>query len=191
KMLAGQLALDTHDVRLLRLHDAGIYLLPREHVVTRLIEATNENRERAALGVRVTSWLGTQDFPAVEPLFDGPAEVDGAIVTCWPYLPQPAEQAGPPVLARALGSLLRELHGLPALPFHLTPLDPLARLRGALACDDGRAEPVLTEAERTFLAARMAGAGAAYAALDFPLGHGLIHNDAHIGNLLASPSSRY
>src|SRR4051794_37264832 len=50
------LGLDAADARPLRLHGSGIYLLPSEGMVARLIEATDENRRRASTAVQVTAW---------------------------------------------------------------------------------------------------------------------------------------
>ncbi len=190
-MVADRLMLDTTGRRSLRLHDSGIFLLPRANVVARLIDATNENRERAGLAVQVTDWLCRQGFPAIEPVHDMPYEASGVVMTFWRHLPQPPDQAPPPVLARALGSLLRELHALPAPPFQLPTLDPFARLRAAIEMDTQRSETVLSHADHAFLVDRIADLRQAYAGLEFPRGHGLIHNDAHIGNLLASAERPY
>jgi len=183
--------LDATGRRSLRLHDSGVFLLPQANVVARVIEATAENRERADLAVQVTGWLRRQGFPAVEPVHDGSYEAGGVVMTFWQHLPQPTGQAPPPVLARALGSLLRELHALPAPPFQLPPLDPFVRLRAAIEIDAQRSETILSHADRAFLLDRIAELGRAYAGLEFPCGHGLIHNDAHIGNLLAGAQSSY
>jgi aminoglycoside phosphotransferase (APT) family kinase protein len=51
--------------------------------------------------------------------------------------------------------------------------------------------PVLADDERAFLTERMAVLGEAFAALAPPLGRGLIHNDAHIDNLLVAERSSY
>jgi hypothetical protein len=185
------LGLDAANVRPLRLHGSAIYLLPCEGMVARLIEATDENRRRASTAVQVTSWLAAHGFAATEPVYGSVAEFRNTLVTFWWYLAQPDQKAPLPVLAGALGGLLRELHGSPTPPFHLPTVDPLARLQRALALDSERQEPVLTDDERAFLDARMAAASEAYAALDPPLGHGLIHNDAHIDNLLVAKHSRY
>src|SRR6266508_4809425 len=190
-MVADRLMFDTTGRRRLRVHDSGIFLLPRANVVARLIGATNENRERAGLAVQVTDWLCRQGFPAIEPVHYMPYEASGVVMTFWRHLPQPPDQAPPPVLARALGSLLRELHALPAPPFQLPTLDPFARLRAAIEMDTQRSETVLSHVDHAFLVDRIADLRQAYAGLEFPRGHGLIHNDAHIGNLLASAERPY
>ncbi len=189
--VAERLSLDTTDARPLRLHDSGVFLLPRPNVVVRLSEATSENRARADLALRVTGWLHSRGFPAVEPLDRGPCEAGGVVATVWRYLSQPPDAASPLVLAPALGRLLRELHALADPPLRLPVLDPFARLRAAIELDDQRVGQALSPADRSFLVGRIADLAEAYAGLHFPLGIGLIHNDAHIGNLLVSAGSRY
>jgi hypothetical protein len=185
------LGLDAADARPLRLHGSGIYLLPREGMVARLIEATDENRRRADAAVQVTGWLAAQGFAATEPAYGAVTEFADTLITFWWHLAQPDQKATLPVLAAALGGLLRELHGLPSPPFDLPTVDPLVRLRRALMLDAGRQEPVLADDARAFLDSQMAATSEAYAALDFPLGHGLLHNDAHIDNLLIDERSRH
>ncbi len=189
RAVAEHLRFDPTDARPLRVHDSGVFLLPRPNVVVRLIEATSENRARADLAVRVTGWLARQGFPAVEPVQGGLCEAGGVVATVWRWLPQPLDPASPLVLARALGGLLRELHALSDPPFRPPTLDPFARLRAAVELDGQRSEPVLSPADRAFVVGRIAVLGDAYARLDFPCGIGLIHNDAHIGNLLANADS--
>jgi hypothetical protein len=157
-----QLRLPTADARLLRQHTGSTYLLRTEGIVLRLSNATNENRTRAHSAVRVTGWLTAQGFPVVEPLSEEPVEVDGVILTAWRYVPQPHERKPLPVLAGALGSLLHHLHDLPVPPFSLPKVDPMARLRQALAMDGERTGPVLADPDRAFLHGRMETAELAY-----------------------------
>jgi hypothetical protein len=184
--VAERLALDATDARPLRRHDSGIFALPRSNVVVRLSAATTVNRARAELALRVTGWLHRLGFPTVEPVHDILCEAGGAVATVWRYLPQPSDPAPPLARARALGSLLRELHAEAGPPLPVPILDPFARLRAAIVADNERAQPVLPATDRAFLTGRIAELADAYAGLDFPLGIGLIHNDAHIGNLLVS-----
>jgi hypothetical protein len=187
---ADRLGLDTSIVEPLRLHGSGIYLLRRKGVVGRLVEATEENRQRADKAVRLTAWLHEHGFPVVEPTSDRLIESDGVLVSFWRHLPQPEDTEPPSALVTTLGTLLRELHGLTP-PAGLPVVEPLARLRAAMGLDDSRTERVLSGEDRRFLEHRMARADDAYEALEFPLGCGLIHNDAHVDNLLADPRSRY
>jgi aminoglycoside phosphotransferase (APT) family kinase protein len=180
--------LHTADPRPLRLHDAAIFLLDRDQVVVRLLTATAVHAARAATAVEVTGWLATQNFPAVRPAWPAPIYIEGYVATLWHYLPQPESRRRPPDIV--LGRLVRDLHRLPAPPFLLPKADPLARLRQAVDLDRTRTTPALTEHQRAFCERRIVDLTAAYATLDTPLGEGLIHNDAHSGNLLTAPTAR-
>jgi len=80
----------------------------------------------------------------------------------------------------AFGRLLRRLHALPAPPVSLPPMRPMARLDAAVEADG-----TLGDADRAWLLERRRTLLSAFQ-LDSPLGHGLIHGDAHLGNLLPS-----
>jgi hypothetical protein len=188
-VLARRLGFDDAQLRGLRLHGSGIYLLTGAGIVARAVQATDENRRRADTAVRITSWLAGLDYPAVRPVHELPTEFDGVVVTWWSYLPQPASP--PRIPSTVLGRLLRDLHDLPPLPFRVPVAAPLERLRRALSLDDARERPVLGRSARTFLAERAAELQARYDGVQSHLGAGLVHNDAHRGNLLArrrSPS---
>jgi Ser/Thr protein kinase RdoA (MazF antagonist) len=182
-----RLGFDTSGTELLRLHGSGIFHLPREGLVGRVLTATDENRRRLTTALAVTAWLVEQDFPAIRPASSDLTEVDGYLVSFWQFLPQPARSGRPP--AAVLGTLLRRLHALPQPPFPLPNVAPLARLESAMATDRAREEPVLTGAQRAYLEEHMARLASAYRPLEFPLGLGLIHNDAHLGNLLVDDRS--
>jgi Ser/Thr protein kinase RdoA (MazF antagonist) len=59
----------------------------------------------------------------------------------------------------------------------------------AVDLDDARDEPALLAPERDYLAERMADVESRLQAIESVLGWGVIHNDAHRGNLLASHES--
>lgn len=179
---AATLGMDSRDVRLLRAHGSGIYLLPYEQAVIRTAQDTDENRARAKVAVEVTAWLGEKGFPVIEPLHPEPVERGGIVATVWRYLPQPHGAPRPPVAV--LGHLIRDLHALPPAPLSLPAADPLRRLRRALAVDRRRGQPALSNDQHDWLVRKAATLNTRYETLTFPLGTGLIHNDAHAGNLL-------
>jgi aminoglycoside phosphotransferase (APT) family kinase protein len=190
RAVASQLGLAADHARPLRMHDAATLLLPADHVVLRLVPDTGDTRARASRAVQLTAWLATQHFPAIRPAADTPIEVDRYVATLWHEVP--ATPCGTPVeVNTALGRLLHVLHALPATPVALPTADPLARLRAALRLDAARPEPVLTSEETAFLHGRVDELADRYAAMSFPLGSGLIHNDAHPGNMIADPSTRH
>ena len=179
--------LDATGAEVLRLHGSGIYHLPRENLVGRVLPATEVDRRRITTALAVTTWLADRDFACIRPASGDLTEVGGCLVSFWHYLPQPPRTGRGP--STVMGTLLRELHALPRPPFTLPPVVPLARLERALARDATRPQPVLADAQRRYLEERVIQVGAAYDALEFPLGLGLIHNDAHVGNLLVDPRS--
>lgn len=189
-VVAQQLGLDADQARPLRVHDAVTLLLPADHVVIRLVPESEEAVARARRAVQLTRWLSTQNFPTIRPAADEPTEAGGYVATAWHEVP--AHRSGSPVAVNiALGRLLRELHTLPNPPVDLPTADPLARLRAALRLDAARPEPVLARDETAFLHDRIDELAQRYAGMRFPLGAGLIHNDAHPGNLVPDPSSQH
>jgi aminoglycoside phosphotransferase (APT) family kinase protein len=145
---------------------------------------------RVATSVRVTRWLAGRGFPCVEPAdVDGQPWVEGGrVVSVWRYVPAtPTPMPGPPPSGTNLGRLLRALHSQPEPPAPPAPFaDPLASVARALA----EAPQALPAAERRWLADRIGRLRAAWDALEFPLQPGLIHGDAHPGNLLRTPEGR-
>ena len=175
---AGELAgLDCDHAELLRGHSNFVFRLEHEPVVVRIGPAPAA-LERARNAVRVTGWLTGLGFPTVTPLpeIDQPLVVGEHVVTFWRYLPQPAGYRAP---VAALGRVLRRFHDLPPPPFPLPRNQPMRRLRDAMAGTD-----VLTADQADFLARRREELTRAHEALEFVLPPGLIHGDAHRGNLL-------
>jgi len=176
-----QVGLNPAGARLIRDYANLVYQLPAERVVLRLAESTAPGKyERLVTSVRVTRWLAEQDFPAVRPLdVRQPVAAEGFFVTFWHH----EEHVGPPPDPVALGAMLRRLHALPPVPFDLPTYDPFGSVRRAIdACR------VLAPQDRDWLLERCASlAEAYYERLEFGLPYGLIHGDAHRGNLLRTP----
>jgi aminoglycoside phosphotransferase (APT) family kinase protein len=188
--LARRFGVEARDARPLRTHDATTVLLQHEHLVIRLVPTSEETKKRANRAVSLASWLVGQDFPSVRPAAPAPIVLPGRIATVWHEVP-PHPAGSSLVMNAALGRLVRELHTLPPPPFTMPGVDPLARLRAALQLDAGRPVPVLMPADSRFLEDRAGELANRYAAMQFPLGVGLIHNDAHAGNLVPDPASRH
>jgi Ser/Thr protein kinase RdoA (MazF antagonist) len=164
--------------RLIRLGENAIYELPREGVVARVARST-ALADRVLREVRIADWLAEQDYPAVRTAADvkQAIEADGRLVTFWQLVPPNATQ---PTVAD-LGCLLRRLHDLPAPSFPLPVFDPLSVVPGRLACP-GAAPPD----DVAFLRDRYEELAEAYRTLPPSAPHGLIHGDAHRGNVLMS-----
>jgi hypothetical protein len=159
-----------------------VFKLASMPVIARLRYASGSARvlERLTASVRATQWLHEMGFPAVRPLdVPQPVAAHGYLVTFWHFIPF-AGQAGRDITA--LGWLLRQLHALPVPPVSLPATVPLGSVRAdAAACQ------WLTDAQRRWLTARCDELEAQYATAESALGYGIIHGDAHPGNLIHAP----
>lgn len=171
--------LDASGAMLLRDFASTVYLLPAEDAVVRLAEAGVPGRlERLTTSVRVTRWLVAHGFPAVRPLdVIQPVAAEGYLATFWHH-ERDAEEVSSGL--RELGLLLRRLHDMPPVPFDLPVYDPFGPVRRAI--DVSR---VLSDDDRAWLLDRCAELEEIYyEQVEFSLTYGLIHGDAHRGNLV-------
>lgn len=189
-IVATRLGLDAAAAQPLRVHDAATLLLPTDHVVVRLVPESEEAVARAGRAVHLTGWLARQNFPTIRPAAGEPIEAAGYVATIWHQVPN-HPPGSPTTVNTTLGRLLRDLHTLPTPPVELPTADPLARLRAAIRLDATRPQPALDRNETAFLRDRVDELVERYAGMSFPLGSGLIHNDAHPGNLIPDPASRH
>jgi aminoglycoside phosphotransferase len=168
--------LNASDAVALHQHAATLYLVEAERVVIRLNHDAGD-RKRAQTTVELTRWLTQQDFPSIAPTdVDQPLDFDDCTVTFWRYYPQ---NDRPKPTADHLGTMLRQLHALPAPPVELHPYQPLKNFG-----DTVEAGASLPAHDRVWLLARRTELLGEYERLDFPLGHGWIHGDAYPGNTL-------
>lgn len=175
----GRAGLDARDAVVLHVRANAVYHLPREGVVARVRFAPGDPGavvERFTAAIRVTRWLRDQRFPAPEPVdLDQPVSVAGHVVSFWKYVTVTGEGRD----AVALGQLIRRLHDLPppAVPL------PAANLLGSLRADLENSGAVTAD-ERCWLLARAGELEEQYRQARSVLGAGLVHGDAHAGNLL-------
>jgi hypothetical protein len=171
--------LNVRDANLIHHYTNAVFHLPAENAVARI--TVRDSHPHAVTAHQLCAWLVHEhDYPATRPLPDVPAvTIAESIVTFWVYYPQPIP--APPATSSHLGSLLRRLHDLPDPPHPLPDWRPLTSLEATLRTvgDD-----VLPDADRAWLLAEVIDTRARLAALDWPLGTGLIHGDAWAGNLL-------
>jgi aminoglycoside phosphotransferase (APT) family kinase protein len=172
-------SLSAAGARLIHRYSNAVYLLPEEHAVARVGAGTGY---RAELAHSLTDWLGRRGVAATGPLVQAPpVAVDPAtVVSFWHYYPQPDAKIAPTSVH--LARVLRELHDVDETPFALAAWQPLTSLSTALA--DPVAAGNLSGSDLGWLRERVAAVRDAVAALDWPLGHGVIHGDAWAGNLL-------
>jgi aminoglycoside phosphotransferase (APT) family kinase protein len=175
--------LDHRGARLLKFTSNAVFELPAERAVVRIV-GSMALRHRAAKVVRVATWLAEHDVPAVRLLtgFPRPVVVGDHLATLWHHVPSTA----PPARAldgRDLARVLRRLHELPAPPFDLPEWAPLDDVRRRLADAEE-----LSDSDRVFLEERCSSLDERLADLRPVLPRGVLHGDAHLGNLIASPS---
>ena len=178
-----QVGLDARDATVLHVRANAVYHLPRERVVARIRFAPagpDAVMARFTAAVRLTRWLRGQGFPATEPLdVDQPVVVDQHVATFWWYVAVMGETGRDVV---TLGEMLRRLHelGPPVV------LLPGASLLGSLR-SDLRGSSAVAAGDRDWLLARASELEDQYQRARWVLGSGLVHGDAHAGNLLPAP----
>lgn len=134
--------------------------------------------DAAAKEVRVSVWLGSLGVPVVEALTDieQPVAVDGRAVTFWRELPPHRFST-----LEELADTLRRLHGLPAPPFALPPVEPFVRQRERIA--ESR---VLSTEDRDWLLRHLDALEARYADLPDGLPWCAVHGDVWAGNVVVT-----
>lgn len=174
--ISDQLGVDDANARLLRLTNNAVFALPAAGLVVR-ITRTHRLHARvhkvAALGV----WFEEVDAPTIRLAagIDRPVADGDLLATVWRYV----ASHEPPPDAGDLGVTLRAFHGLGTPPLHLPMWDPIGDARSRLDDAEG-----LANGDRDYLLAwcdRLEPRLHEFAASVEP---GLLHGDAHEGNLL-------
>jgi aminoglycoside phosphotransferase (APT) family kinase protein len=180
--IARQLGVDVRDANLLRLTNNAVFSLPASGLVVR-ITRSHRLQARVHKVAALGAWFATVDAPTIRlaEQFTQPVEDDQLLATVWDLVPAttPRPDAGD------LGVTLRGLHGLGLPPFELPTWDPIGDARTRIA--DAEA---LEEVDREFLLEWCD-------RLEPPLTDflcsdeiGLVHADAHEGNLLRRTDGR-
>lgn len=170
-----ELDVATTDAKLIRMGENAMFALPADKLVVR-IARTVERRERVERELAVARWLADNEYPAVRVAeqFEQPLAVDGRLVTFWQLI----DESGKATFGDLAG-LLRDMHALPAPAFTLPRFDPFTSVPGRLA-NPGNAD----KAAVTFLTQLYEDVRVRYANLAFPSPFGVIHGDAHRGNVI-------
>jgi hypothetical protein len=175
-----QIGVPASGAELLRLHGSAVYALPSAGLVVRI--STNlAARARIAASLGVTAWLAEGGFPCTvpAPVAGQPFTIAGKVASVWNYVP---EAPGAPGAAADLARLLRDLHSRPLPPSPPEALtDPLDSVSSALRSAPPDAIPGW---QRGWLTDRIGELRARWTGLRFPLPPGLVHGDAHPGNLI-------
>jgi hypothetical protein len=178
---AARVHLDTRDAVILHIRANAVYHLPGEGIVARIRFAQagqDAMFERATAAVQVAHWLISQGFPATEPLdIDQPVTVPDHVATFWRYVAVTGRGRD----TTALGRMIRRLHSLPPAPVSLPPGNVLGSLRADLATSTA-----VPDNQLRWLLASADDLEQQYRNCPSVLGTGLVHGDAHAGNLLHS-----
>jgi hypothetical protein len=174
--VAEVLDVPAEDARLLRLTNNAVFPLPGAGLVIRITRSFGLHA-RVHKVVQLGAWFETVDAPTIRlaPGIDQPIEVDGLLASVWHYLP-PTDQA--PAVGD-LGTVLRRFHALDIPPFDLPAWDPVGDARTRL--DDAEA---LSPADRDTLLSWCDDLAPRIDDLNMRSRSGLVHGDAHVGNLL-------
>jgi len=157
-----------------------VFRLAQHRVVVR-VALTPGLSHRAHNGMAAARVLAAHRIPAVQPLSDipNPVNVQGYAVTFWEEI----TGAGTAPTAHQLAGLLTRLHQLPTADIRLPVWNPVADLRSRISAMHG-----WERGDLDFLAGRCDAVDAALTTLDYPLPTCVIHGDAHLGNLIPTPT---
>lgn len=172
------LGVDPAGARLLRFTNNAVYELESAPFVVRIVGSTRL-RHRVGTVVRVARHFELHEVPAIRllPGLDQPLPVGEHLVTVWWKVPSTGRKAK----SAELAALLRRVHAL-APPDGLAAWAPFAAVRARVFDAEE-----LADDDRRFLLERCAEVEDALATLDFPLPRGLVHGDAHTGNVIPGP----
>jgi Phosphotransferase enzyme family len=171
--------LDATGAELIRFVNNAVFRLARHPVVVRIV-LTPGLRQRADNAANAARLLADYGVPSVELLPDvtQPLHIGTHTATFWQEVPDTGEE---PTIAD-LAVLLRQMHGIPVedatLP-HWNPIDDLRRrINDAEGWDPDDVE---------FLFRRCDEVEARLAEVRYELPPGVVHGDAHLGNLITTP----
>ncbi|MFI5494736.1 phosphotransferase [Actinoplanes sp. NPDC051859] len=186
--------LTSGDAQLLRYTINAVYRIGDRVLRLSHGDAGRQRAERVVLG---TTLLNRHEVPIVQLVDDLPQPVTAGdwVATVWHYLPHPPERPAAVELAKPLA----QLHAISSLPGELPGWSPIATARQRLTAVEALpcAEQHFTEtwAKRELnlpledlvaaLLARCDDLEHRIALTQWQLPVGLIHGDAHVGNLLA------
>lgn len=172
--IADELNIDSREAVLVRHHGTQVWHLPSAEAIVRIAPA--HHARAAARSVAIARWAHENAVPATEPLTDQVFQDPGQTATVWRYYPQPTSRR--PTSAD-LGDLLSRLHRAGAPEIELPKFTPLRSLRTILRRTSTLPNPLVEG-----LHGRIDDLLNSYSDLHFPLGRGLIHGDAWLGNVL-------
>jgi aminoglycoside phosphotransferase (APT) family kinase protein len=163
------------DAELIRVGSNAVFRLNDDTIVR--VAPSLACSVNAARQVAVSRWLTSLDYSVVKAAnLEQPVEADGRVITFWESVAPETVYA--PI--EQVAALIRQLHRLqPPATLHLPPLRPFGVAEGPVPKFDG-----LTKTDAVFLRQRYVWARNGFDQLAFPLGRGVIHGDANVGNVL-------
>lgn len=180
---AARLGVLAGDAELIHLHSNATVALPSAGLVLR-IATSPDAFDRIQGSVRVCRWLTARGYPCTVPADAEPWTEAGRIVSAWRY---ENVVPGPPTSMTEFGTLLRKLHDEPTPPFQVRELqDPFASVAAAL----DRAAGGLDDVDQRWLRERIRQLRIRWRELNLAVPPGLIHGDAHPGNMLRLRNGR-
>lgn len=177
RLAGARLDLPVETAVLVRVGENAIFQLPDASLAVR-IGRSPDKVPVVARELCVTRWLAERGVPVVRSVDASlvPQTVEGHPVSVWHWV-EPG-RPGPGV--EDLADILRQVHDIDGTPPCDLPVpDPLGVSERRLSTIEG-----LSDADRALFAERMAELRDRCASLDFALSTGVIHGDAHTGNLL-------
>ena len=165
---------------LFRIGENAIFMLRRDGIVAR-VARSDGHLQKVEKELAVARWLASNDYPAVrvaEEITEQPVHADGRLVTFWGLVDDSGKAS-----YEDLGKLLHDMHALPAPDFELPKFTPFSAVPGRLA-NPGSADLAAVE----FLTNLYHDVDTRYAGLEFAVPLGVIHGDAHRGNVIATSS---
>lgn len=173
-----QLGLDPRGAILLRFTNNAVYSLTSAPVVVRIV-GSRTLRYRAEKVVDVARYFAANGIPAIRllPDVEQPLVAGEHVATAWTTVDRASRRS----TAADLAGLLRRVHVLP-VPAGLTEWAPLDDVRARIADAEE-----LDDDDRRFLLRRCDHVDDALTSLDFQLPTGVVHGDAHPGNVIVGP----
>lgn len=176
--------LDPAGAHLIKVTNNAVWELATAPIVIRMA-TTPALLHRTPTVIAVARWLASHNIPAVRLAeLPQPITATDGIGTSWSATAWHTEtQTSAAPTGRDLGLLLRTLHSLPPPADPLPPWEPLGDIRRRLA--DAEALP---DDDRHLLDRLVADLDGDLAHVRYALPAGPIHGDAHLGNLIPTPT---
>ncbi|GIJ19809.1 phosphotransferase [Micromonospora lutea] len=180
RQIAAHLAVPAGDARLLQLTNNAVFALPEAQLVIR-IARTHRLHDRVAKVIELARWFALINAPTIRlaPAASEPLVVGDLLASVWTYIPP----TPPAPTVNELGQVLREFHAHGTPPLPLAPWDPVGDARRRIADAEG-----LAENDRDYLLDWCNRLEPRVSDLRQRAAGGLVHGDAHVGNLLRDPS---